>query len=127
MSDLSKKSASLLSAGRDAARRARERLIGGVMDALESSAITQVGEDSLKTNGPEPPVVARLMVEIRSDGSRTVARGVLEDTVTNQSAAVRAEGTTPAQLARSLAGTLLTLPMFAAKISRNLKNAKSDD
>lgn len=117
----------LLDAGRAAAKRASERLIGGVMGALESSAIAEVGDESMKSTGPEPPVVARLVVEIRSDGSRTIARGVLEDTSTNQSAAIRAEGTTPAQLARSLAGTLVTLPLFAARMARGLKGSRDED
>jgi hypothetical protein len=114
----------LLHLGRAAARRASERLIGGVINALERAPV-ESGDRAMQPSGPEPPVVARLVVEIRSDGSRTVARGVLEDATTNQTAAVRAEGTTPAQLARSLAGTLLTLPLFAARVARGLK--KSED
>jgi hypothetical protein len=61
------------------------------------------------------------MVEIRSDGSQTIARGALEDILTGQKVAVRADGTSPAQLARSLASTLVTLPLFAARIARTLK------
>ena len=48
--------------------------------------------------GPEPPVVARLMVEIRSDGSHTIARGALEEMTTGEKVAVEARGDSPAQL-----------------------------
>jgi hypothetical protein len=118
-SDSARKGQRLVSLGRAVALRAGERLLVGVKGAIQSS-----GDKSLKTD-PELPVVARLVVEIRSDGSRTVARGVLEDTSTHQTAAVRAEGTTPAQLARSLAATLFTLPVSAARMARTLKKAKS--
>lgn len=58
----------------------------------------------------EPPVVARVMVEIRSDGSRTIARGAMEDLTTGQRAQIEAIGTTPLQLAFALAKSLRTLP-----------------
>lgn len=66
----------------------------------------------------EPPVVARLVVEIRSDGSRTIARGALEDTELGQRAVIEARGTTPAQLAWSLAKTIATAPVLARQIGR---------
>jgi hypothetical protein len=58
----------------------------------------------------ELPVVARLVVEIRSDGTRTVARGAVEDHLTGEQVALRIEGTTPAALAAALARSLLQLP-----------------
>ena len=63
----------------------------------------------------EPPVVARLVVEIRSDGSRTIARGAIEDTTTGQRTAIEAQGTTPLQLAFALAKSLRTLPRMAVR------------
>jgi hypothetical protein len=60
----------------------------------------------------DPPIVARLIVEIRSDGVTTVARGGLEDVRNGERAALEARGTTPVQLAASLARTLLTLPLL---------------
>ena len=36
----------------------------------------------------EPPVVARLIVEIRSDGTRTIARGAIEDVASGQKTAI---------------------------------------
>jgi hypothetical protein len=61
----------------------------------------------------ELPVVARLVVEIRSDGTRTVARGALEDTVTGQRVGVAARGSTPIALASALARTMLSVPALA--------------
>ena len=55
------------------------------------------------------PVIARMVVEIRSDGRRTVARGALEDPDGHR-VAVEARGTTPWMLARELAGALWKLP-----------------
>jgi len=61
----------------------------------------------------EPPVVARMIVEIRSDGSRTIARGAIEDVASGQRAAIEAKGGTPFQLALSLVRSLGQLPRFA--------------
>ncbi|HET9959594.1 MAG TPA: hypothetical protein VFQ61_34115 [Polyangiaceae bacterium] len=104
--------------GASAVRRAAEGL------SENGSAIEAKRDAPLAEEGPEPPVVARLVVEIRSDGSRTIARGGLEDVISGQKVAVRADGTTPAQLARSLASTLVTLPVFAARIARSLKRGE---
>ena len=80
-------------------------VLGQVRDALQKRYSTQVGAPN-----DEPPVVAQLMVEIRSDGSRTIARGALNDLRTGESAQVHAEGKTPGDLMISLAGSLLALP-----------------
>lgn len=63
----------------------------------------------------EPPVVARLIVEIRSDGTRTIARGALEDAQHGQRTAIEARGDSPFQLAIALARTLAQLPRLAAR------------
>jgi hypothetical protein len=74
----------------------------GELDAtLGSDAV--VGEDA------ELPVVARLVVEIRSDGTRTIARGAIEDPEGIRVAVV-ASGSTPWALAKQLAGALWTMP-----------------
>jgi hypothetical protein len=67
----------------------------------------------------EPPVVAQLMIEIRSDGSHTIARGALHDLRSQESAHVHAEGKTPAQLIASLLGSLLSLPTGTFERLRN--------
>ena len=64
------------------------------------------------------PVVARLIVEIRSDGARTLARGALEDVVTGERVQLEANGGSPAQLAASLAGSLLTTPFALGRYAR---------
>lgn len=85
-------------------------------DAIEprSTDLPVEGED-------DPPVVARLVVEIRSDGTRTIARGAMEDLETGQRVGVEAKGTTPAQLAMSLAKSLMERPLFATALSRTEK------
>jgi hypothetical protein len=63
----------------------------------------------------EPPVVARLVVEIRSDGSRTIARGAIEDVTNGVSTAIEARGDSPLQLALTLARELTRLPRLTAR------------
>ena len=63
----------------------------------------------------EPPVVARLVVEIRSDGSRTIARGAIEDAQQGQRVAIEARGDSPIQLAIALARSLSQLPRLTAR------------
>jgi hypothetical protein len=57
----------------------------------------------------EPPVVARLVVEIRSDGRRTIARGALENAAAGEQVAIQADGTTPLALAMALVRSLVRL------------------
>jgi hypothetical protein len=63
----------------------------------------------------EPPVVARLVVEIRSDGTRTIARGAIEDVVNGQRTAIEAHGDSPLQLALALARSITDLPRLGAR------------
>ena len=55
----------------------------------------------------EMPVVARMVVEVRSDGTRTLARGALEDLVTGQQVAIETPALTPLELATHLSKSLL--------------------
>lgn len=68
----------------------------------------------------EPPVVARLVVEIRSDGSRTIARGAMEDVASGQKVAIEAKGDSPFQLAMALAKSMVRGPAFARTAARGL-------
>ena len=77
------------------------------------------------TLADEPPVVARLVVEIRSDGKRTIARGALEETQRGEHSSIRVEGTTPAQLALSLVRALLQMPAFAGSVVQTLLTGRS--
>jgi hypothetical protein len=63
----------------------------------------------------EPPVVARLVVEIRSDGTRTIARGAVEDAQHGERVAIEARGDSPIQLAIALARALTQLPRLSAR------------
>ncbi len=73
----------------------------------------------------EPPVVARLVVEIRSDGSHTIARGAAEDAQTGERVTVQAEGATPLALILSLLKSALGLPTLARTFSRGFLTKKS--
>lgn len=86
---------------------------GRVVDTRRAEA-DAAEEDGL------PPVVARMVVEIRSDGSRTVARGALEDMTSGERVALRADGSTPLALASALAKSLLKTPLFAKQAVRAL-------
>lgn len=66
----------------------------------------------------DPPVVARMVVEIRSDGTRTIARGAMEDARTGEQVAIEARGSTPLALAGSLARSLASMPLLAARAGR---------
>lgn len=78
-----------------------------------SEVVQKLPEDLDRAD--EPPVVARLVVEIRSDGSRTIARGAIEDVVQGQQTTVEARGDSPIQLAVALARTLVQLPRLRAR------------
>jgi hypothetical protein len=83
------------------------------LENAEREALVRVGPRIPAKPGEEPPVVARLMVEIRSDGSQTIARGAIEDMASGERVAVEARGTSPAQLAASLAKTIFATPFLA--------------
>ncbi|HEY3452536.1 MAG TPA: hypothetical protein VGK67_39700 [Myxococcales bacterium] len=60
----------------------------------------------------ELPVVARLIVEIRSDGTQTIARGALEDSLQGVKVGIEAHGSTPVDLAVTLAKSMFKLPVL---------------
>jgi hypothetical protein len=72
---------------------------------------------------PELPVVARLVVEIRSDGRHTIARGAAED-ASGERVQVHAEGSTPLQLAFSLLRSLADIPTLARGFANGLLNGR---
>ena len=75
----------------------------------------------------EPPVVARMVIEIRSDGTHTIARGAAEDAATGEKVAIEIAGTTPLQLALSLMKTMATVPALARSAVKALRAPKKDD
>lgn len=88
--------------------------------------VTDPTADDLAPAADEPPVVARLVVEIRSDGSRTIARGAMEDVREGQRVAIKAEGSSPAQLAFSLARAMFGFPALARQTVRSLLPGKKN-
>ena len=82
--------------------------------SASSSACRKVGMSD------EPPVVARLVVEIRSDGTHTIARGAIEEVETGHRVAIEARGASPRQLAFALARSMFRLPSFARSAARAL-------
>ncbi len=75
----------------------------------------------------EPPVVARLVVEIRSDGTRTIARGAVDDAQRGERVAIEARGDSPIQLAIALARALTQLPRLTARSAvRGLLSRRRD-
>jgi hypothetical protein len=75
----------------------------------------------------EPPVVARLMVEIRSDGYLTVARGALEDAQLGERTALEVKGATPFQLALSLVKALFQVPALARSVTQALLTGRTKE
>lgn len=107
----------------DASQSSRSR--PEVNRPVEDSKIS-VRDPGDLTKAQEPPVVARMVVEIRSDGFRTIARGALEEVVSGQRVAIEANGTTPVALAASLAKSMFGARMLARQalsslMSRRLK------
>ena len=87
--------------------------------------VTKPPDDLERTD--EPPVVARLVVEIRSDGTRTIARGAIEDAQLGERVAIEARGDSPIQLAIALARALTQLPRLAARSTvRGLLSRRRD-
>ena len=72
----------------------------------------------------DPPVVARLVVEIRSDGSRTIARGAMEDVATGQKVAIEARGSTPLSLAIELSRAVFSMRKLGGQVVRRLLPGK---
>lgn len=105
---------------------AREALREPNPERRDELAAVNKTSSALAEQQPEPPVVARLMIEIRSDGSRTIARGAVQDELTGEQVAIEAKGNSPLELAGQLAKSLLTAPLGLglATISRALPNQK---
>ncbi len=85
-----------------------------------SEAPAKADEVEITTARPgiEPPVVARMVIEIRSDGTRTVARGALEEVESGQTVSIVAEAESPTALAWSLAKQLAAAPLIGRAASR---------
>src|SRR3954471_5826684 len=101
----------------------------GASGRRKCHVLSYMAED-LKTKRPTPvekveelPVVARLVVEIRSDGRHTIARGAAED-ATGERVQIEAEGSTPLQLAFSLVRSLANVPAVARSFTKGLLSGR---
>jgi hypothetical protein len=99
-------------------------VLGQLRGALAQRSPLAKSVSQVPQKSAEPPVVAQLMIEIRADGSRTIARGALNDLRNGESAQVHAEGRTPAELMLSLANSLLALP---ASMLRQARRPDTDE
>jgi hypothetical protein len=93
-------------------------------DSKRTSVPVTFGGTALTPEPDEPPVVARMIVEIRADGTRTIARGAIEDVQSGERVAVQAEGSTPLALAASLAKTLFSAPALAKQAAKALLESR---
>ncbi len=84
-------------------------------DGQDAELEIAAGGERALASDEELPVVARLVVEIRSDGRRTVARGAIEDVSSGVKTAVVARGESPVRLAVDLARAIARLPRLAAR------------
>ncbi|TMA26311.1 MAG: hypothetical protein E6J78_14230 [Deltaproteobacteria bacterium] len=64
----------------------------------------------------EPPVVARLVVEIRSDGTHIIARGMAEEE--GERVQIEAEGRSPLEFALALIKALREVPSLTRTFAR---------
>jgi ribosomal protein S7 len=88
-------------------------------DTRDDSPVVATTSNQAIATEEELPVVARLVVEVRSDGKRTVARGAMEDAATGMKAAIEAQGSSPLELALALAKSMLQVPVFTAEAVRS--------
>lgn len=109
--------------------RARKRatLTTVADDKRDVIAVPDARRDRAIAKDDEPPVVARMVVEIRSDGTRTIARGAAEDASTGEKVAIEIAGSTPLQLALSLMKTMAAVPALARNAARALRQLPRRD
>jgi hypothetical protein len=77
-----------------------EEEIARLRDDRERSIDLDAASGSIEPER-EPPIVARCVVEVRSDGSMSIARGIFE--TKEQSVLLEGKGRTPAELVAMLA------------------------
>lgn len=93
--------------------------------ASPSPPARPAGDGEALDAADELPIVARMVVEIRSDGSRTVARGAIEDSLSGQQVGVEARADSPLELSRALAKMILSAP-FAALLGRGKEPGRGE-
>ena len=102
--------------------RSRHR-VGAAPSACYVEVVDDDDERSLRAHEDDAealPIVARMVVEIRSDGTRTIARGALDDRVSGQQVAVELTPSSPWAMAKGLAKLLITAPWSARSAVRRV-------
>jgi hypothetical protein len=102
-----------------AAREARVGAPGLPFSSVSDLEAGGPGLPAVQDTDEDLPVVARLIVEVRSDGRRTIARGLVEDLATGERTMVAASGDTQMALFSTLmraAGGLTTLARRASRV-----------
>lgn len=98
------------------------RLLGSRQDMARTEAPTDAAAVARAATdleaAEELPIVARLAIEIRSDGTRTIARGAMHDALSGEQVAIEVGGGTVMQLARQL--TVEVTGVVAGVLSRAL-------
>lgn len=84
----------------------------------DSSPVASDRNTAIEAEADLPPVVARMVVEIRSDGTRTVARGALEDLQTGERVSLQANAQSPVALAQELTKALFKTPVLAGTLAK---------
>ena len=84
----------------------------------QNESVAPVPSSDVPVVREELPVVARLIVEVRSDGTRTIARGAMEDAASGTRAAIEAAGASPLELALTLAKSIMSAPWFGRQLAR---------
>jgi hypothetical protein len=86
----------------------------------------RAGDVTDVVSADEPPVVARLWVEIRSNGNLTVARGALENGQLDERTSLEVKGATPFQLTLSLVKALFQAPAFVRSFTQALLTQRAN-
>ena len=82
-------------------------------EARPPRAVVSASTDAVAHEDDALPVVARLVIELRSDGRRTLARGAVTHDATGERAALEAEAESPWALMKLLAKELATMSLGA--------------
>lgn len=87
-----------------------------VQDELE-----RVAADAVSNAEPElPPIVLRMVIEVRSDGTRTIARGAIEDQRAGERVQIKIDNFSPLVLGREITRALLSVPSIAKRAARTM-------
>lgn len=105
---------------------ARACYVGGVDDDLPRRTGQRPTPVSHEGSFEALPVVARMVVEIRSDGTRTIARGALDDRTSGQQIAIELSPSSPWAMAKGLAKLLLATPSTARSAVRSVLRLRGD-